>query len=883
MRGPMATIETLQLPAATRPAQLWRSVAQAVRTWLAVRRVAPADAVLLLPFADLLAPARRALAEAGGWLPRVHTPRTLATALGPPRPLVAGRVTGDGAIDRATARDLLHSHSWAVAWLQRDPRAFDAALQRLVRTAHALRAAAIAQPPHARAAWWQKARQQVSGSGGVGATHRQLLRAAIEWCAIDDAADTDRLFSHRPAAWITLTIGGQDELALSLLREAAARGVPVLQLSADPQADDPFADWPDHCTFELEVAGDAEDEALATAWQLAQQVRAGATPVALVVQDRALVRRVRALLERQQIDVADETGWSLATTRAGAHAAAALRAARASGRPDDALDWLKADLPAAASDELSALETLWRGSRVKDLDLRARAEALWRRERTRLDAFAEPSSRPIGQWLHALDALLFGAEHSAARRDDAAAAQLRRALHLRVQDRAGWWDPAGPRWRMEAFAAWVDAALEEAVYLPPPALQAAPVIVTPLSRAIGREFAAAVLPGADETRLGLLPPDDGLLDEPLRRALGLPDRAARQRRAALSFVQLLRLPRVVALRRRADGDELVSVSPWVERLQLARRQRAAPLVVERDVQLPRRDVTPNLTPRPLPRATGALPPSFSASTLEALRQCPYRFFSRAALHLSEHDELDGDVDKRDAGKWLHATLERFHVERDERRTVDDDIARFVAASREALTTMARVGGTPEEAMLPFSATLRSLATRYVTWLHAQEAQGWRFLAAEVSVPPTPTGEAGLMLHGRIDRIDTRSGESGVRLIDYKTSPRKSLDDKVRAPLEDTQLAVYAALQLARHPDSPVIEACYLAIDDTEDPVTVMHRDVVQTARVLTERVAAERARIEAGAELPALGEGAVCETCEARGLCRRDHWGDGEEGAPGAA
>ncbi|HSC00431.1 MAG TPA: hypothetical protein VLE45_11000, partial [Burkholderiaceae bacterium] len=519
---------------ATGPAQLWRSVAQAARAWLTARQVPPADAVLLLPFADLLAPARRALADAGGWLPRLHTPRTLATALGPPRPLAAGRVTGDGAIDRATARDLLRDHAWAAAWLQRDPRAFDAALQRLVQTAHALRAAANAQRPHARAAWWQKARQQVSGIGGVGATHRQLLRAAIEWCAIDDAADTDRLFSHRPAAWIALTIGGQDELALSVLREAASSGVPVLQLSADPPADDPFADWPEQCAFELEIAGDAEDEALATAWQLAQQVRAGVTPVALVVQDRALVRRVRALLERQQIDVADETGWSLATTRAGAHAVAALRAARASGRPDDVLDWLKADLPAAASDELSALETLWRGSRVKDLGLCARAEALWRRERTRLDEFARPSTRPIGQWLHAFDALLFGAEHSAARRGDAAAAQLRRALRLREQDRLGWSDPAAPRWRMEEFAAWVDAALEEAVYLPPPAQQAAPVIVTPLSRAIGREFAVAVLPGADETRLGLLPPDDGLLDEPLRRALGLPDRAARQRRAALS-------------------------------------------------------------------------------------------------------------------------------------------------------------------------------------------------------------------------------------------------------------------------------------------------------------------------------------------------------------
>ena len=84
----------------------------------------------------------------------------------------------------------------------------------------------------------------------------------------------------------------------------------------------------------------------------------------------------------------------------------------------------------------------------------------------------------------------------------------------------------------------------------------AAVVITPLSRAIGRDFAAAVLPGGDELRLGTLPNEPGLLDEASRRALGLPDRAARRRRAALAFVQLLRLPRVALLHRRADGDVL---------------------------------------------------------------------------------------------------------------------------------------------------------------------------------------------------------------------------------------------------------------------------------------------------------------------------------------
>ncbi|HEY6513542.1 MAG TPA: hypothetical protein VI032_16290, partial [Burkholderiaceae bacterium] len=484
----MATIETLLLSAATRPAELWTAVAHATRGWLAERRLPAADAVLLLPFAELLAPARGALAQSGGWLPRVHTTRTLAAALGPPLPHAAGELTGDATIDRATARDLLRGQAWAAAWLQRDPRAFDAALHSLVHAAHELRSAAVSRPPHERAAWWQLARQQVASGGGVGATHRLLLRVAIEWCALGDGADTDRLFEHRPAAWIVVTLGGEDPLALNVLREAAAQGVPVLQLSADPASSDPFEDWPERCGFELEVADDAETEALATAWQVAQQVRGGSTPVALVAQDRALVRRVRALLERLDIDVVDETGWSLATTRAGAHAAAALRATRPDARADDLLDWLKADLGEPVAGELAALEKLWRGGRVSDARMRARADALWQSGRARLDTFARPPHRPLARWLRAFDSLLYGAPHSAPWRDDAAAVQLRRALRLDEQGRGVWLDSMATMWSLEEFTAWVDAALEEATFVLPAGEQAARVVVTPLSRAVGREF-----------------------------------------------------------------------------------------------------------------------------------------------------------------------------------------------------------------------------------------------------------------------------------------------------------------------------------------------------------------------------------------------------------
>ncbi len=881
----MTTIVAQALPPAEAPHALWRAAAAATHAWLDKQGVLAADAVVLLPFADLLAPARRAFAERSPWLPRLHTPRTLASALGPPAQRTANELTGDGAIDRVTARELLRQQTWAREWLQRDAHGLDAALQRLVHTAHALRQHADAIVPSERPAWFARARKQIGAGSGPGMVQRLLLRLAIEWAALAGAADTDRLFTYTPAAWIALTLGGADALTDQVLRHAAAQGVPVLALSADPPSADPFDAWPERCALTIDAADDAEAEAMATAAQIAQWVRDGVTPIALLAQDRALVRRVRALLERLQVDVVDETGWSLATTRAGAHASAALRAARSPSASDDVLDWLKADFGDAHTDALATLEKLWRGQRVGNV-LRERAEALWQHERARVEAFARPRHRALGDWLQAFDALLFGAPHAKSRRDDDAGVQLRRALRMgdagRVAD-VVWSAAQAALFSIDEFTRWVDTTLEQASYVPTAVMTSAAVVITPLPRVIGREFAAAVLPGSDEQRLGMLPNDAGLLDEAARKALGLPDRAARQRRAALAFVQLLRLPRVALLHRRADGDELLALSPWVERLRLARATRGAAPPQTTTAALVTRTVAaaPVLHPRPAPGP--ALPASWSASAVESLRQCPYRFFSRVVLQLSEADELDDDADKRDAGRWLHATLERFHVARGaQRRSPADDIAALISAGHDTLAALVDAHQVNDEAMLPFTAAWPALAARYVRWLHDEEDKGWSFDAAEVRLDMPPRDTA-LKLHGRIDRVDRNARDNAVRLIDYKTNAVDALRSKVRQPLEDTQLAVYAALQAARDEGHGGIQASYVALDDDEAVCEIEHPDVLTSAQRLVHELARERARIEAGAPLLALGESPVCDTCEARGLCRRDHWADTDEEPAGAA
>src|SRR5580765_252512 len=75
---PMTTIVRAPLENAAGDATRWPAIAARVAAWADEQGLALRDAVVLVPFAQLLPEARRAFARAGGWMPRVETTRTLA-------------------------------------------------------------------------------------------------------------------------------------------------------------------------------------------------------------------------------------------------------------------------------------------------------------------------------------------------------------------------------------------------------------------------------------------------------------------------------------------------------------------------------------------------------------------------------------------------------------------------------------------------------------------------------------------------------------------------------------------------------------------------------------------------------------------------------------
>jgi len=372
------------------------------------------------------------------------------------------------------------------------------------------------------------------------------------------------------------------------------------------------------------------------------------------------------------------------------------------------------------------------------------------------------------------------------------------------------------------------------------------------------------LPGCDNQRLGAEAVAPGLLPDTLLGALGLPDAGVQRERERVAFAQILRAPHLTLLRRRNDGGEPLAPSLLVEHAWQARRRLAQPAPDEIAAPLPQRAVAPAPAARPAPTAPQALPTRLSASSVEALRACPYRFFAQTLLGLKESAELDAELEKRDYGTWLHGLLLRFHAARPDAGAAATDAARLLAAADAEQAAL----GLDAAQLLPFRAAFESFAANYLAWLHERDAAGWRYEAGEQALHRDEPMLAGVRLDGRIDRIDVHAASGTRQVIDYKTGNPQPLKDKVAEPLEDTQLAFYAALLGNDH----AARAIYLALDERRRPQEIEHLDVAASAEQLVAGLAHDLARLRAGAGMPALGEGTVCEYCDARGLCRRDHW-----------
>jgi len=857
----------------------WFKVVKTLSRWLAETRVSPRNTVVLLPQVVHLPWARHAWADQiGGWLPQFETPQTLARAWAPASKVEVGMITFDVAMDRLVAKALL---AQVMSFGQGDQLAMEYALGALVQTAHDIARAAALVPPEQRPAYWQHCREEIKWAGSAAQREQTIVRVALEWAALQPPPLSDILFTPpvRVEAWGLVQAGGPDPLAQAVWSHASKQAhCGMVNLDSEVQNDD--GNWVltgFSSTLKIGACTDFEDEAQRSAAIILHHVQRNEVPVAVVAQDRVLMRRVQALLKRQQVSVQDETGWKLSTSTAAACLMAWLTWFSPQSSMDDLLDALKTrpqTLDQADQLEAELRKGAWRSiADVPPDALSVASRVLWDEALQARAEFSVNAVQSLHDWVLVLERVLKSLGLIDWWASDSAGAQVTSVLHLGSDDTT-WQSLSHGAGHLTwtDFVQWVDLSLEHAVLIPCAPLQPK-VFVTPLSQAILRPFAAVVFPGADAHQWGVSVHPHPCLSPSQAQLFGLSSVEVQNNSLRSALGHLLRMPQVTMLYRVSDGQDPRSPSPFLEHLALvwARSFPDADLQIQWPQILHGKTLETMLVKPGNPSAPELLPLSLSASACDALRSCPYQFFALRMLGLKTTHEWGKIPDKRDYGTWLHDVLHRFHRARTVPSTLPEEAAHLRAMAIDSQQAM----GLTDAEFWPYWVSFEHLVDPYLKWLHERDQQGVRWVAGELELTANPVSWKGVTMFGKIDRIDQSSSAEGrevIELIDYKTRARQTLSKQMANPTEDTQLAFYAALMMQQHTSSELVSG-YLPLDNKESKLNMLYlREVNEAAHLLLEGIGSELQRLREGAGLRPLGRGRVCDYCDARGLCRKDHW-----------
>ncbi|MEJ2553871.1 MAG: PD-(D/E)XK nuclease family protein [Gammaproteobacteria bacterium] len=654
----------------------------------------------------------------------------------------------------------------------------------------------------------------------------------------------------------------------------------------------------------VHAAPSAEAEACGIDIQVRRWLLQGKQHIAVVSDDRRLARRVRALLERADVDLFDAAGWALSTTAAAAALERWLECVEEDFAYHSLTDLLKSPFifPHQNRDEL--LQAVYRFE--QDLVLhenvprslqRYRTHLAYRRSRwpqavgTTVQALlddigdaAQPllplvlSRRPQSphRWLDALEASLqrLGLAESFGR--DAAGGRILQELQVMRQALTG--RHISMAWR--EFRTWLGRTLERYNFQPPGGTAA--VQLLSLDQSGLTHYDAVIIAGATAQHLPGAGQTSPFFNEAVRRELGLPGfqeyRDLRFRR----FRRLLQAaPQVLITVHREEKGEALLPSPWLEALRSFHRFSSGidvndaglgGLVDDPRSQVIRGDGALPPLPKSMPApvvSPGLLPHKLSANAYQQLVNCPYQFFAARCLQLTAPEEVREALEKSDYGQRIHLALQAFHGGAEGLPGPFDQA--LTAANRNAAIrclqdiSQAVFAKDLEDNFMHrgWLQRWRQIMPLYIDW-EIERAGNWRVTETEAAVE-RPYG--GFSLKGRIDRID--SGKDGAGIVDYKTGTTPHQNEVMGG--EQVQLPFYVLLA-----DRPVRQVEYLSLDGNRvGSRAVLDGDELnELAKQNGERLLAIMDEMAKGAPLPAWGDAHACEYCMMAGVCRRAAWID---------
>ena len=631
----------------------------------------------------------------------------------------------------------------------------------------------------------------------------------------------------------------------------------------------------------LLAADGLEQEAQLGAQTIIDWCQAGYSRIALVAQDRVVARRIRALLERAGVQVADETGWKLSTTRAASVLAAWFDVIVTRADTYVLLDLLKS--PYFNPDGMGAVEDKsdW-VMRIEFTLLRAKALGGWEAigealcevpecaamcSQLRRSAEQYVQRKTLRDWLELTRRSLSEFGMMSSWQTDAAGQHMVQLLERLDSDCAS----LGETFSFAEWRVFINLQLEGTPFQA--SRQDQRVVMLPLNGARLRQFDAVLMAGCDARHLPSQPQEVLFFTNAVRRECGLITREQRGRQQLRDFTELLSVnPEIVLSWQHQQRGEDNPVSPWIARLNLCLQKNGLLLLPSHDLTLPALTLASIIPRQPAPQAAALIPNSLSASGYNVLIACPYQFFATRMLGLSGIETLSDLPEKRDYGGWLHAILKTYHT-----LLKDQPALSTLAQQQTLLSEVSQAGFAPilraSPAALGMSKRWEKVIPAYVAWSHAYGAAGWQFEMGELWLERTlDWGQGTIRLRGQVDRID-RHQDGQWAVLDYKTTTKTALNKKLQLA-EDQQLPFYGLLaRSGDHGLTQIDAACYVPLETTSEKIDqVSATDYAAWQQDLQQAIAANLTTIAQGGGLTAQGTTKVCAYCDVRGLCRKGAW-----------
>ncbi len=654
-----------------------------------------------------------------------------------------------------------------------------------------------------------------------------------------------------------------------------------------------------------------EEQAHAVELQVRRWLLSGKNNIGIVTENRRLARRVRALLERSDINLQDLAGWALSTTRAGAVLERWLECVEEDFSHQPLLDLLKSPFVFSQLDsqqvkhatyrlehDIIRHENVARNINSYKNSIHFRAEKLqWSSEISStlihiLETFESAhdllkpllkESHPAIKFIDALSSSLNTLGMTTLLQQDAAGIRIIEMLETLKHSASQY----HLDFRWSDFRTWLGRSLEKFVFSPE--RSGSPVTLMGLAQSRLQQFDALIIASAEHEHLPGKTTITPFFNNAVRHQLNLATNHEVLTDRFHHFRRLLEAsPEILITANNEENGEEVPLSPWLDIIQRMYQQAYSDSLEDNELKALSAhadsfvirctdDSLPDKTTQAKPSLPGELVPRrYSPSSYQTLMNCPYQFFASRGLNLSTSEEVQEALSKSDYGERVHRCLEAFH----------HNIEKYPGPFKEKINETNRdaaVTCLEEISQQVFAHDIKDnfehsgwltqwlkLIPDYINW-QIRHSKQWQFHKAELK--SNVSWQDNLELNGRLDRLD--KNESGLSVIDYKTGTSASIAEIEQG--EAVQLPFYALLAEAEL-NQPVSQVAYLTLNNKVKSGAQLSGDELDNiSHQIGDRLSQLIDEMLSGKELTAWGDETTCEYCNISRLCRKQAWDNGVE------